>query len=175
MANLPGHLHVAIKDGGNYRTSVPIYFQIPEGATLTQARTEMGLVLSAVNNVTAGEIVLAEIRIGCALPSANDASGTDLNNAVGLSFLIGTTGKRFPYAFPAAASAALSGGVPIMTEDAVLDVLADVLEANMATTGATAGFYATSEYSALAGPARGFRPDRKLRRHERLISQRAGV
>lgn len=175
MANLNGHIHIGVEDGATYRASVPVYFVIPDGATLAQVGTELGRVVTAFNNVTSAKVVLAEMRVGLALPSANDPSGTDLNNAVGLSFPIGTTGKHFPYAIPAAASGALSGGVPVMTEDAVLDVFADILEAAMATTGTTTGFYATNEFAALAGPAEGFRPHRKFRHHERLISRRPGV
>lgn len=174
MANLNGHVKITVQDGIGFTAASEIYFAIPEGATLTQAHTELGNLVAAFNDVTAGKIVDAEFRLKLALPSANDPSGTELNNAVGLRYPVPSTGRHWSLVIPAAAAATLSGGLPVMTEDGTLDTFADILEVAMATTGTTTGFYANNAFQALGPSADGFRPARKLEKRIRSRTLRIG-
>lgn len=175
MANLNGHLKATIADGIGSTAAVPIYFAIPEGATLTQATTEAALVLAALNNVTQGQIVSSEFRLSLAVPTPNDPAGSRLNDAIGLRFTVPSIARHWSLPVPAVASGLLSGGFPVMTEDGLLDVLADILESAMATTGTTAGFYTSNTYRALGGPAAAFLPDRSFAKRIRGRTLRLGV
>lgn len=175
MALVNGHVSITMVDQVPFRTSVPIYFQIPDTATVAQARTELGNLVASFNLVTGAKIIDADMRLLLALPSANDPTGFDLNESVGLRYYIVSTARHSSVVIPAAAAATLSGGQPVITEDGVLDTFADILESAMVTTGTTTGFYTNPEYQQLSGPADAFRPDRSLAKRRRSATLRRGV
>jgi hypothetical protein len=175
MAAVNGHLRISVHDGLLSKTATDIYFQAVDTATVAQLRTEMAAIVSGFNAVTAGAIDSAELRLQVVTPSAHDPTGTKLNDAVGLSFPVPSTGRKYPFAIPAAASGTLSGGAPDMAEDGLLDTFADILEANMTTTGLTAGFYTNSGFQQLGGPAEGYLPDRKFARDLGRKGHKLGV
>jgi hypothetical protein len=176
MALVNGHLRISMHDGLNYKTAVDVYFQAPDTATLAQLRTELAGTVSGFNTVTNCAITDAELRLAVVTPTANTPSTSQkLNDAVGLSYPVPSTGRQWPLVIPSAASGTLSGGVPDMTDGNALDLFADLLEGNMTATGTTSGFYTNNGFQALGAAAQGYLPERKLAKRLRNGSRKLGA
>jgi len=167
----PARFSFSILDGLGTRASMNVPAMIDPAMTVTQAVAAWAANATALDAMIDGQIIGGGVEIvHAAIGKGAPTSASRVEQTGVFDFRNATTTHVFGVAVPSLADAVISGGTILLTEDGVVDVWLDILEA--AITGG--GVYTNAAQQAITALADAFLSFRKRRKQLSRSSRELG-